>query len=287
MTPRLLLALTLLLGCRTVEDQLGVAGGSTTQTRLKTTSGDSVDLWRWAPRDAPATKVLVVPEVGFDHRLVSRLCERLRDRGFDVATLEAPGANAWPSAVARALEAHGPRPIVIAIGLGGAAILPIATPEHVRGIVAINVPLRHGIANQALRLALAADGFAPDVWLRHGIGGLLLADGRAATAEVVGELARYARPLSLSRRQEMMATFAAPTAALPDGVPVRALVSVKDNLVASEDALPNGGLGLAHARRLARVEGFQRDYGHLDWLADVERLADVAAAVALEIEAIP
>jgi hypothetical protein len=70
-------------------------------------------------------------------------------------------------------------------------------------------------------------------------------------------------------------------------IPIRALVSVRDNLVASENALPNGSTGITHARRLGLLEGFKADYGHLDWLADDKELADVAPAVVEDLESIP
>ena len=108
-------------------------------------------------------EVLVLPELGFDHRLVGQLCFQLRKAGFDVATLDGrevtgagghyAGLAGWTIDVARAVAAHGPQPIVVAVGLGGDAALEMGRLGAVRGVVAINVPLRHAVGDEALRLA--------------------------------------------------------------------------------------------------------------------------------------
>src|SRR5207237_260943 len=153
-------------------------------------------LWRWSPNTPDAARVLVVPELGFDHRLVTPLCERLRANGFDVGVVEGRhllGADsnltAWHRDVARAMHAFGPSRI-LAIGLGGRAAFDVAegAPELARGFVAVNVPFERTSSNLALVDALETSGFDPKAWLDGTHGAVLLASGRRTPRDVLQSL---------------------------------------------------------------------------------------------------
>jgi hypothetical protein len=297
--PVLLLALVLntSAGCATVQEIIGVFGGRTLRATLTTDDGAKIILWRWSPTRGDATRVLVLPEIGFDHRLVTPFCERLRNAGYDVATLDGrevtgargrfDGYDGWAVDVARAAVAHGPGPVIVGIGVAGSAGLTVLRLGAARGMIAINVPIHHEVANDALRLSLRADGYDPQAWLERGMGPLLLGAGRATKSSVIDRLQILVLPVSQAMNRQVTVRLAdARTDEIP-AVPIRALVSVKDNLVASEDALPDAGRAFTRVRRLGLLEGFQADYGHLDWLVDKAPLEEVASVVAQEIEQIP
>jgi len=291
------LILVLCSACTTLQEALGIKGGSTQRATLTTSDGASIILWRWAPTRANAPKVLVLPELGFDHRLVGQLCFQLRKAGFDVATVDGreitgaggrfTGLAGWTIDVARAVAAQGPNPIVVAVGIGGDAALEMGRLGAIRGVVAINVPLRHAVGDEALRLALKADGYDPGLWLDHGIGALLLGAGKSTSGPDLDRLGRLASATSPEMNAQVVRLLQdGATAELPR-IPIRALISVKDNLVATEDALPGAGGRLTHARRLGLIEGFRADYGHLDWLVDQASLDEVTPAIVEDLEAIP
>lgn len=290
-----LAALLFLSSCRTVREEIGQEGGTLAHELLQTSDGASIDFWRWAPRGTAAPKVLVLPELGFDHRLVTPLCVRLRDAGYDVATLDGrevthtngrySGLAGWTIDAARALAAHGPKPVVVAVGVGGTVAFQLAAES--RGLVVVNVPARWAVGNEAVRLALAVHGYDPLSWMNYGIGSLLLGGGRSTPPNTTDRLRSLARHPSAAMSDAVAAAFRSGATAPTPTVPVRVLVGVKDNLVAGEDALPDGGRAFTHVRRLARVEGFQRDYGHLDWLVDPDGIAEVTAAIVAEIEGLP
>lgn len=287
----------LLCGCSTIQYLFGQNGGRTLRATLTTSDGARVQLWRWAAKEANAPTVLVLPELGFDHRLVAPLCAKLRDAGFDVAALdgrEVTGAGGkyegyagWTIDVARAAAALGPGTVIVGMGVGGGAALTVAGLGGTRGLILIDVPLRHEVGNVALRLALKADGYDPKAWLEHGIGALLVAAGKSTPDLPVSRLMELADNTSHATATEVAARLSDGAVETLPRVPIRALVSVKDNLVSSENALPGAGAGITHARRLGLLEGFKADYGHLDWLADDKALADVAPAVVEDLEAIP
>ena len=282
-----------LAGCATVRERLGVDGGRVLRASLKTEDGATIALWRWSPIRLDARRVFVVPELGFDHRLVAPLCARLRDAGYDVATLDGreitgqhgrvDGWDGWNVDVVRAAAAFRPDAI-IGIGVGGRAALLAGRVGLGRVVVAVNVPVRSAVGNEALRLSLAVDGYNPRAWLARGLGSLLLATGRNTSGAVRSRLAQLAVPISVDLSADITDRMRIGGREELHGLNVRALASMKDNLVNSEDALPEGGRGFAHTRRLALLEGFRADYGHLDWLVDATALDEVVPAVMEEIE---
>ena len=288
----LLLALT---ACSTVDSQLGVPGGRTLHASTSTIDGAGIDLWRWSPRDAQARPVLVIPELGFDHRLVASLCARLRDEGFDVATLDGRevtgktgtqhGLSGWDLDVGAAIRAHGPRPLVVAVGIGGAVAWTLGEIGAVSGIVAIDVPVRHALDNLASRSAMSLFGFAPERWIRSPYGPVLLSAGHTTPPDDLYALRHLARSVSTELSNDVAAFFASPGDPIPS-VPIAVLLSPKDNLIPTEDAF-TPELDRAMARRLGRLELFQRDYGHLDWLVDEAALDEIVPVIAQALRGMP
>lgn len=290
--------LVALAACSTVADRASPSADTALVARLSASDGAALALWRWPRKDAP--KVLVVPELGFDHRLVGALCGRLQAEGFDVAAIDgrhvaasagsAHGWNGWLLDVARALREHGPDTRVVAIGVAGAAALEVASVadgaarRSLLGIVAVNVPQRLEVSNVALATALARDFFDPASWVRAGDGNVLLASGRSTSDEVSEALTSLARPVPpvLARNAAAMLMSREPVPA--PLVPVRVLASFRDNLVPPELQIVEGGPQAA--RRMGRIELFAADYGHLDWLVDPRALADVAPVIADELRAL-
>jgi hypothetical protein len=293
----LLLVCVVLGGCQTVKSQLGVPGGRTFRAALKTLDGATIAFWRWTPTAVPARKVLVIPELGFDHRLVASLCADLREQGFDTATLDSrestqlpgdrTGLAGWLLDVARAVRAHGPKPYVVAIGVGGEAGLALANLGAVAGVVAINVPFHHELNNVALRQALAAYHYDPQAWLDTRYGPLLLGAGRSTPLDALEALSRATVPVSTALQTDVEALLKDPSPVELPHVPMEVLLSVKDNFVPTEDAFPPDGHVLQGARRLGRMEMFERDYGHVEWLVDEDSLAEIAPAIVHALEALP
>jgi hypothetical protein len=290
--------LVALSGCSVINYLFGTSNpGRTVRATLTTSDGARILLWRWVAKERNAPPVLVLPELGFDHRLVAPLCGKLRDAGFDVAALDGrdvtgaggrfEGFAGWTIDVARAAAVMGPRTVIIGVGIGGEAAITVATVGTTRGLLLINVPLRHEVGNEALRLALKADGYDPKAWLEHGIGAILVATGRTTQDPTITHLMELVDNTSHAAATELATRLGDGASEALPRLPVRALVSVRDNLVPSEDALPNAGAGITHARRLGLLEGFKADYGHLDWLADDRELADVLPAIVEDLESIP
>jgi predicted alpha/beta hydrolase len=290
--------LPLLLACATASEGPLPAGASL-KAQLQTADGAPVTLLRWTPAKGATRRVLVVPELGFDRSLVAPLCRRLRDSGWDVATLEGrhlgPGGgrregwDAWLLDVAAAAGALQPDLHILALGVGGAAAWTVAGQGGAKGVVAVNVPVRMAAESAALADALAESYFDPAAWLQTGRGPVLLGAGRRTPGPVIRRLADAAKPLPKALRRDLAALYAVQNIeTLPD-VPVRLLVSVRDNLVPAEDALVLGQAAPAYAaaRRMGKIELFARNYGHLDWLADDEGLSDVFPVLLGELEALP
>lgn len=294
--PASALALALALGglaCATVREERGVAGGTRAAARV---AGST--LYRYLP---PASlldstggpRVLLVPEVGFDHALFAPLCERLARRGFDVLAVDPAADTAsladWALAVARAARLHGGHPKVLAVGLGGEAAFVLARAGGAGGIVAVNVPLQHRVGNVALASALAADLYAPRRWGEHGRARLLLGGGRVTPEADLDVLEATARPVPEPLARELALLLARRSPVLLPEVPIRVLASLKDNLVHPEDAMlaASPDWHPTSARRLGRIEFFGRDYGHLDWLASDAALDDLVPTIADELEALP
>lgn len=285
-----------LLACATVEQSLGVRGGAYISHELTTSDGARVRFHRLTPTSAEAPRVFIVPELGFAWTAFRPLAERLRARGFDVATLEGrhlvdsratASFRTWTVDVARAVRQHGPPVRVLAIGVGGEAAFTLARVGGVRGIVAVNVPLQHGVDNVALADALAASYFNPHDWFVADRAAVLLGCGRMTPRDSLDRLRYAARPLPVSLSRDLALRIVGGNAVTLPPVPVRVLASFKDNLVAPERAVGSGVPKLASARRMARIESFDRDYGHLDWLADAAALRDVVPVIAEELEALP
>jgi hypothetical protein len=243
------------------------------------------------PAGSEGGRVVVVPELGFSHRLVEPLCERLRRRGFELYVAEAGpelgSFDDWTLAVARTAHAAGHGAAWLALGVGGGAAYAVAGPAKARGLVAVNVPGRFRVSNVALADALARDLFDPAAWLRAGQGTLLLGGGRSAPREAEAFVAAAVVALSPALARDVGRRYARGEVLPEPGVPLRVVVSVKDNVVHPEDALAGPGERAARIERLGRIEYFDRDYGHLDGLAPGAGLDELASLVADALGALP
>lgn len=273
-------------------------GGASLRAELRTADGAAITLLRWTPARGVPRRLLVVPELGFDPALFAPLCRRLRDSGWDVATLVGRHAgvadsraewSAWTRDVARAAGALQPGLHILAIGVGGAVAWPVAAAEGAVGIVAVNVPLRWETSGRARDDALRLGGFDPAYFVASGRAPVLLGAGRRTPAAAMRELSRAVRPVPQSLARDIADRFASGMHDDLPAVPVRMLVSARDNLVPPEDALglDDGRPAFAAARRMGRIELFDRDYGHLDWLADPDALRDVFPVLLAELDALP
>ncbi len=286
------------LACATVRETRGVPGGEELRATLASPSGD-IALHRWTPSaDAIAKtggpRVVVIPELGFDHRLVSPLCARLARLGFDVVTFDPPrGLKSFDAFVLTAARVVATRhePVrLLAIGVGGEAAFEIARAGGVSGIVAVNVPLRYEVGDVAFARALADDLFSPRGWTADDARArLLLGGGRSTPWRELARLERATVALSPALAADVADRFARHASIVLPHVPIRLFASVKDNVVPPEDVLepPDPSWHPAYARRLGKMELFARDYGHLDWLASDRALDDVVPALADALEALP
>ncbi len=286
------------LGCATVHALRGVPGGSALVGHVASSVGE-VKLYRWTPTAAAlfatgGPKVVVIPEIGFDHRLVAPLCGKLRDSGFDVVTFDPPrGLRSFDDfvlAAAAAVASRRGRVRLVAVGVGGEAAFDIARAGGASGIVAVDVPVWNEVGDVTLARALADDLFDPRAWAASDRRATLLfgsADG--APERAIARLERETVPVTPALAADLADRLArhAPVE-LPE-VRMRVFVSVADNWVEPEDALemPHSTWRPRAARRLGRVELFLRDYGHLDWLASSTALDDVTPALVRALEALP
>lgn len=234
--------------------------------------------------------MLVVPEVGFDHRLVAPLCQRLQQAGFDVYSLGPAldaGAEGFVFDVAAALRASE-ADYLVAMGVGGALAVQATAVAPLRGVLAINVPFAFEPSNVALADALVAFGFDPQAWARTSAGPMLLGAGRSTSSSAALAFEKLALRPGDALQADLRTLYARRTRLDPPEVALRVLVGVKDNLVE-----PHLALGLrpwksaTPARRMGLIEGFTRDLGHLEWLVDEALLDDVLPAIVRELEALP
>lgn len=257
--------------------------------RASRAGDDSTTVYRWSRADA-GRRVLVVPEVGFDHRLVRPLCERLQRAGFAVFAVSpdhSAGVEGFLVDVAAALRASRAE-YLVALGVGGALAVRATEAAPVRGVVAINVPFAFEPSNVALADALVAFGFDPSAWARTDAGPMLLGAGRSTSSAAALAFEKLAIRPGDALRAEVAALYATRKSIEQPEVPLRLLVGVKDNLVE-----PHLALGLSAvrqgtpSRRMGLIEGFSRDLGHLEWLVDETLLDDVLPAIVHELEALP
>lgn len=247
-------------------------------------------LHHYVPETREGGAIVVLPELGFGHELFAPLSEGLRRRGFELYVPEPdaglPDTAAWHDLALQAARAAGRGARVLAIGVGGLEAAGVAREGAAKGVVAINVPRRSRVGSVALADALQAGLFQPAAWRDQGRASLLLTGGSITPEADRAAVLRDLRPLGTGLASALALAFARDTFAGPIDVPVRALVSVKDNLVSPEDALAGRDASLVSVRRLGRLELFARDYGHLDWLASDEALDDVLPVLEVELEAL-
>lgn len=308
-------------GCLTVRERVGVRGGATHEWSRP---GDWFTLTQHAPngwRDLPP--VLLVGELGlgpeqFD--LGGRgLAPYLARRGFDVFALTwrpPPGAHLAQLFEQEAVEAlriaaANEPAIVVGYGVGGAAAFVQAaeSPERVRGVVALAVPLDAAVPNDALAAVARAvarskadfvplAALAPLGWGGADLYATLLTHGsafapgvseamRAALTDVpVTVLADVAGWMSsgdlrLAAEPSYRAAAAAVTA------PVLAICGVADNVVHAEAALVPEALPKSHAtfEILQRLELSSDGYAHLALVQGAAAPAEVWARIASFAEA--
>ena len=154
------------------------AGGQLYRARLDA-GGATVALWRYtAPAGGSGPPIVLLPELGFDHRAYDPLAVALQRRGREVFVLEwrgtgqsaapvrgAGGLDALflgdaPAALDAALVASGaPHAQLLGHGLGGAAAVLLAGSERgarVSALALIAVPARWEVPNEVVRRLLAA-----------------------------------------------------------------------------------------------------------------------------------
>lgn len=262
---------------------------SLSTARVETSDGAQISVHRWG-RSAGVARVFLVPELGFDHRLVAPLAESLRGSGFDVyafdARRSAGGVAGYALDVAAALQASRPD-FVVGIGLAGAIALRAVRIHPVKGVLLINVPFSIEPTNVALADALSAHGFNPAAWARAAAGPMLLGAGRQTPAAAALAFEKLSIPLHDSLVADVARLYARKASIDAPRVRMRLLVGIKDNLVEPRSALSVRELAeVEGSRRIGKIEGFVRDVGHLDWLVDPPTLRDVAPVIARELEAL-
>lgn len=258
---------------------------------VATADGARIALHRWSTGDRTSMRVLVVPEFGFSPALFAPMCTRLRRHGYDVTLVEGRhasgqgdrGWDGWLLDVARAVVVMRPQRVV-AIGLGGAAALELASVPGFPPLVAVNVPATSGGDTHVRSVALTESAFEPAAWLRSEAGHVLLANGRQTSREVHEALVATVRPLPPAFSIELAMRLRRGPRAVPVG-PVHVVVSPKGNLVPGEQSMALlDAPGFRGARRLSKVELYPRDFGHLDWLVDDGSLSTVLPAIVDALE---
>lgn len=298
MRRRLVLLIMVLICCRSVTAQQRLPGGRSYVATLKTSDGAEIRLRRWTVADEHARRVLVIPELGFSSRLVEPLCVALRDAGFDVATFDgreltgkrgkSEGLDAWTIDAGRALSVHGPKPLVVALGVGGSVVWDLASLDAVGGVLAINVPQRFELGNAALRQAMAEQQFNPAAWLDSKYGAVLFTGTQRPASTVLANLARLTFPVSPALRADVARLYAEQRQmAVPAKIPLAVVLSSSGNIVPTETALLPSTPALVASRRLGRMETFRRNYGHLDWLVEEDAFEEVMPTIVSALEAMP
>lgn len=262
---------------------------SISTARVEAADGAQVSVYRWGRGDG-AARVLLVPELGFDHRVVAPLAEILRTSGFDVYTFDARrsagGVTGFALDVAAALNASQAE-YLLATGLAGAIALHAVRTYPVKGALLINVPFSLEPTNVALADALAAHGFHPAAWARTEAGPMLLGAGRQTPSTAALAFEKLSAPLHESLAADVAQLYARKTHVNAPDIRMRLLVGTKDNLVEPRLALSVRTLpSVEGARRIGKIEGFKRDVGHMDWLVDPTTLREVAPVIVQELEAL-
>ncbi len=271
----------------------GVVGGHLYAAKFEV-RGAHVTVWRYAAagtRRGPP--VVVFGELGFGRASVGALAAALQDRGREVFVPDWRGTGAstgGPPALAglqamlegdarAALEAalgEGDCAQLVGVGLGGAAAYLLA--DRACAVVAVNVPARWEVPDEAVRRLIAAMRPAAEEfgalgpWLslpspldsREGrdLGELLL--GLRPQSPLRSRAGRVAPQLAREVLEWMQGgPFAQRLSAAADGlaVPLLLVSSPRDNLVHPEHAL------LVKAKHdqlvLSRIEGYADDHPHL------------------------
>lgn len=262
---------------------------SVSTARVEAADGARVSVYRWG-RGAGAARVLLVPELGFDHRVVAPLAEVLRGAGFDVyafdARRSAGGVAGYALDVAAALDASRAE-YLVGMGVAGAIALRAVRVRPVKGALLINVPFSLEPTNVALADALAAYGFNPAAWARTQAGPMLLGAGRQTPEAAAHAFEKLSVPLEESLAADVARLYASKTQIDAPPIRMRLLVGTKDNLVEPRLSLSVRRVSsVTGARRIGKIEGFERDVGHLDWLVDPFTLRDVAPTIVRELEAL-
>lgn len=244
--------------------------------------GAQVAVWRYvaaAPRNGPP--VVIFGELGFDNSTVAPLAAALQARGRDVFTpdwrgtgqstagpdfegLEAVWLGDAQAALDTALRETGaPCAQLVGLGVGGAAVWLLAGKAC--ALVAINVPVRWEVPNEAVRKLLtiplaSLQGLFAQPFGARDAGELLLGlplRDRRGVGRVTPALARDV--LGLMQGGPLATRIAA--AAEESRVPLLVVTAPRDNLVHPEHAL---ALKRPHDTVvLSRIEGYPQEHAHL------------------------
>ena len=90
---------------------------------------------------------------------------------------------------------------------------------------------------------MKADGHDPGLWLDHGIGGLLLGSGKATSGPVLDRLTHLANGTSPELNAQVVRLMQGGGLVELPRIPIRALISVKDNLVPRKTRSPGPEAG--------------------------------------------
>lgn len=298
--------------------QARIVGGKIYRAQLDA-GGAQIAVWRYAAagkRVGPP--VLLIPELGLDRRVFdlrgAGLARSLQERGHEVFVLEwrntgsssasLPGMGGLDALfdgdaraaleVARDASTDG-RVQLVGFGLGGAAayLLAAAPESKIAAVVAIAVPARYEVPNEAVRgfvRAAKTRGGLPDAALdlrawsrlpapvgegRRDLFELLFLYGNSfsreqaeslraalgkAAPELLADVWRWMEAGHLPRAGSLEASLAALTA------PLLVVAGLRDNLVHLEHALAVRELAPKAPRHeiiLQKVEGYPEDAGHL------------------------
>ena len=281
--------------------------------------GAQIAIWRYAASgDRKGPPVLLLPELGLDRRVFdlhgAGLARALQSRGHEVFIVEWRGTGKSSASLpgmggldalfdgdARAglqlaREASGDgRVQLVGLGLGGAAAYLLAAEPHskIAAVVAISVPARYEVPNEAVRAfvrAARAKGGLPtgpldlrawsklpapvgdgrrdlfellflygDAFPQEHADELRAALGKAAP-ELVQDVFRWMEEGDLPRGRKLSAALLELTA------PLLVVTALRDNLVHTEHVLAVRQLAPRAPRTeiiLQKVEGYPEDAGHL------------------------
>lgn len=281
-----------------------VAAAPDAYRKVATEDGVSLALYRYVPRGAPslAPAVLVVPDLGFNHRAYESLAAFLRRAGREtfIAELAGQGASSHRAAsglepfvskdlpaIARAVQAVRPgRFDVVVHGYSGALVLASAGGElagSIRRVVAVNPAALAEVPNARVEALLARGGrFESLAWSAEGARTfeLLFAHGgrfapgerRMLRATVLSDLTPQVASglLTWMRSGDLPLRGASLLARLRAfRKPTLLLLPLRDNYAHPEFAEPLVALATHAPVRLtvlSRMDFLSEDYGHLSVL---------------------